>query len=178
MTGLRLRAGAVLLLGASVLPLAACSSSEKQLTAERLAVELRERGAQDVLSRYFPCDAYEGSGYEQVAQGSGVWVQLATQLLEHSDACYTTGLQDALGSAMQAAPENVLPYVGRNAQLAPERICLPFISAEIPTAEQLKPLSLARGKIEPVREPRLQAQRDACLAEIQRVERMILGHRP
>ena len=70
-----------LLLCALVFPQAACSSSEKQLTAERLAVELRERGAQDVLTRYFPCDAYEGSGYEQVAQGSGVWVQLATQLL-------------------------------------------------------------------------------------------------
>lgn len=165
-----------LLLCTLVFPQAACSSGEKQLTAERLAVELRERGVHDVLARYFPCNAYEGSGYEQVAQGSGAWVQLATQLLEHSDACYTSGLQDALGSAMQAAPENVLPYVGRSSQLAPERICLPFISAEIPTAEQLQPLSLSRNKIEPVRDPRLQTQREACLAEIQRVERRILGH--
>lgn len=166
------------LLCAVVLPQVACSSADKPLTAERASAELRERGAQSVLARHFPCDAYEGTGYEQVARGASAWVQLATRLLEDSDACYTTGLQDALGSAMQVAPENVLPYVDRNRQLASERICLPFISAEIPVAEQLRQLASTRASLELVREPHLQAQRNACLAEIERVERMVRSGPP
>ena len=164
---------AAALLSISLLPHAACSSNEKPLTAERVSTELRERGSQAVRARYFPCDAYEGTGYEQVARGSSAWVQLAAQLLERSDACYTTGLQDALGSAMRAAPEKVLPYVGRSPQLAPGRICLPFISAETSPADQMHQLKLSRGSIASVQHARLNPQRQACLAEIDRVAQMV-----
>lgn len=166
---------ATVLVAVSLLHQSAFSFNDKQLTPERISAELRDSGVRRVLENYFPCDGYEGTGYEQVAQGARAWVNVATQLLDHSDACYTTGLQDALGTAMQAMPEHVLPYVGLSSQLAAERICLPFISAEMPRADQLKQLKSAQTKIQAVRDRRLHAQRQACLTEIQRVKRMVMN---
>jgi hypothetical protein len=121
-----------------------------------------------VLEKYFDCSKYEGTAYEGIATGRIDWVRLAERMLAHSDACYTEGIQSALGSAMQSKPRNVLPLVGKTEALSAEHICLPFVSSEQPVASQLAQIHRSRRAIQQVRTP--VAQKSACLQFIRPVE--------
>ena len=118
-------------------------------------------GYQAALSKFFPCDAYKGSAYEQIATGKREWVALAKAMIKRGDACYTEGIQAALGAAMIVAPSSVLPLVDSSPLLGADRICLPFISDELPKDEQLAALNKSRQAIAGVRKH--QKQRQACL---------------
>ena len=91
-------------------------------------------------------------------------------MLQYADACYTEGILGALGQAMQKAPRQVLPLVGKTRTLAAESICLPFISDEIPVKAQAAAVARSRGAIQGVRDESLQVQRAACLQFIGSVE--------
>lgn len=151
--------------------LLACSISAQarpRLDIAAVEAELASGTPQAVLEKYFDCAKYEGTAYENIATGRIDWVRLAERMLAHSDACYTEGIQSALGSAMQRKPRNVLPLVGKTDALSAEHICLPFISSEQPVASQLAQVRRSRRAIQEVRTP--VAQKSACLQFIRPVE--------
>ena len=139
---------------------------------------LRDAGPRATLARYFDCAQPKGNGYEAVAQGSRQWLALAEKLMRHADACYTQGLQHALGQAMQRVPREVLPLVGRSTTLTAELICLPIISDEIAPAAQTAAVARSRRAIEAVRDETLRPQRQACLQFIGVVEAGIASRQP
>jgi hypothetical protein len=120
------------------------------------------------LSRYFDCSTYEGTAYEAIAGGAAPWVAVAEQALARADACQAEGIVDALGRAMQRAPENVLPLVGRSGELSAERICLPSISDEMPLKAQREQVRKSRVAIQAVSGS--SRQKAACLRFIAPIE--------
>ena len=165
-----------------VLMAALCAGSVRadamRPSLEAVEGSLRDAGPRATLARHFNCARHQGTGYEAVAQGSPQWVALAEQLMRHADACYAEGLQDALGQAMQRAPRQVLPLVGRSATLSAELICLPFISDEIALAAQTAAVARSRRAIEGVRDDALRTQQQACLQFIGTVEAGIASRQP
>ncbi|HEY9097298.1 MAG TPA: hypothetical protein VIN38_00360 [Thiobacillus sp.] len=137
---------------------------------ETVEASLKARNPKDTLEKYFNCEKYEGSAYEGIASGSKKWVQLAEEMLQHSDACYTEGIQASLGKAMQRAPKNVLPLVDKTPTLSASYICLPFISNEIPIRQQLAEVAKSRLAIQGMHDDRLQTQKAACLKFIKSLE--------
>jgi hypothetical protein len=133
---------------------------------------LHSSGAKAALARHFDCNS-QFAAYDAIATGQARWLDLALRLLPEADACYSEGLHDALGRAMRAAPRRVLPLVGSSSALAPERVCLPFISAELPRTEQLDALHRSRRAITAVRDHALSRPRRLCLDFIDSVERQI-----
>lgn len=141
-----------------------------ELLPEMVEATLAEKGVRVTLETYFDCQRTSGTAYEKIASGSRAWIALAEKMIAVSDACYTEGIQASLGEAMRRAPRRVLPLVGKMPVLAPEYVCLPFISAEQPVAAQLQDLRASRRAIAAVRMPRLSNQRAACLRFIDGVE--------
>lgn len=137
---------------------------------ETVEASLKEGNPRNTLEKYFNCEKYEGSAYESIASGSKKWVHLAEQMLQHTDACYTEGIQASLGKAMQRSPRNVLPLVDKTPLLSASYICLPFISNELPVKRQLAEIRKSRNVIQKVHEGRLQTQKATCLKFIQSVE--------
>ncbi|NLR74167.1 hypothetical protein [Leeia aquatica] len=136
----------------------------------RVETALKEGGAKLALETYFSCEKHEGSAYVEIATGSPPWVSLAEKMLAYSDACYTEGIQAALGQAMQQSPKTVLPLVGKTPALAADAICLPFISDELPARLQLRAIRKSKQAIQSVVSRRLAAQKARCLHFIQSVE--------
>lgn len=165
---LSLAARAAALLGAAVL--GAHAAETGGLTLQAVEAEMETHSPRWVLEKHFACQPTRGPGYAKVAEGSAGWLALGAHLLSASDACYTENLQSALGEAMRHAPRRVLPLLGSRPTLAPERICLPFISDEQSLARQLREVRLSRKALEPVQEPEFVAARNACLDFIGRVE--------
>lgn len=153
-----------ILLAAAMAALGALSSScAGGLRPDTVTQALAERGAQATLETYFSCEKYEGSAYEEIATGAQPWVGLAEKMIAQSDACYTEGIQAALGEAMRKAPQHVLGLVDKSTSLSARYICLPFISAEQPVAAQLEEIDTSRRAIAAVNDSRLAAQQAACL---------------
>lgn len=147
-----------------------------RVCVETVEASLKEAGTQATLKKYFNCEQYEGSAYEEIASGSKKWVDLAEQMLQYSDACYTEGIQASLGKAMQKAPGNVLPLVDKTSTLSASYICLPFISSELPIRQQLTEVTKSRSAIQGIHDNRLQIQKSACLKFIQSVEDNLRAH--
>lgn len=143
---------------------------------EAVEASLRSAGPRATLATHFNCAQHQGSAYEAIASGSPQWIALAERMLAHSDACYTEGILGALGQAMQKAPRQVLPLVGKTRVLAAEAICLPFISDEIPVKAQVAAVARSRGAIQGVRDEPLKVQREACLRFIGTVEAGIVAN--
>ena len=125
------------------------------------------RDTKGALEQYFSCERYQGSAYEKIATGHLAWVKMAEKVIAQTDACYTEGIQAALGTAMRKTPLNVLPLVGKTQVFSADRICLPFISAEQPVEAQLAELKMSKRAIEKVNNRRLSRQRNACLSVIE-----------
>lgn len=150
-----------------------CCLSQAEVTGtqvEAVEASLREGDPKATLKKYFSCEKYEGSAYERIASGSAKWISLAGRILPYSDACYATGLQSALGRAMQKSPKNVLPLVDKTSVLAASRVCIPFISDELPIELQLAEVVRSRKAIESVQDDRLRTQKVACLHFIRPIE--------
>jgi hypothetical protein len=152
--------------------LISASSWAAALPIDEVLATMQSSGAKATLERHFDCNT-EGTAYAAVATGQSRWLDLALRLLPEADACYSEGLHDALGRAMRAAPRHVLPLVGSSTRLTPELICLPFLSAELPRAQQLDMLRASRQAIAAVHDKALSSSRRACLDFIDRVERRI-----
>lgn len=136
---------------------------------------LAVRGVQATLETDFSCETYEGSAHERIARAERAWIAVAERAIAVSDACYTEGIQSALGEAMRRAPRDVLPLVGKSPRLEAEYICLPFISAEQPLAQQLTEVRTSKRAIAAVRSAGLSKQRMACLRFIDGVEAGLRG---
>lgn len=144
------------------------------LSAGRVERGLRTEPAA-ALQQYFDCSSYQGSGYEAVATGRPEWIRVAELALRHSDACYTDGIQAALGSAMQRRADRVLPLVGKTRLLSADRICIPFVSDELPVKEKLAELGKSRRAIQ--RTHGWRRQKADCLRFIGDVEQRIRRER-
>lgn len=142
------------------------SSCAGAITPQSVAQSHAQRGARATLETYFGCDTYEDSAYAQIATGARPWILIAEEMLAQSDACYTEGIQAALGQAMRNAPATVLALVGKTPQLDAEYICLPFISAELPIAAQLVEIDRSRQAILSVDDGAVTKNKTACLAFI------------
>ncbi|CAD5372060.1 conserved exported hypothetical protein [Rubrivivax sp. A210] len=175
---MRLPRGAPGLLVALAMAWAVPAGADALRGTEAVEATLASAGPRAALQRHFDCTLRRPAGYRGVASGDPAWVALAERLLPHADACYSTGLQDALGRAMQRAPRAVLPLVGKTPTLAAEAICLPFISDEIPLARQKAALARSRQAIAGVRDEALQPQRQACLGFIGSVEEAVAARQP
>ncbi len=166
---------------ALVLALICCCSfagCSTQVVADEISPQvvrnyLISNGAAATRHKYFACDDFEHSVYPSIESGDSEWVRLAEEMLPHSDACVAESIQSALGKAMQQAPENVLPLVDKNAMLRADRVCLPFISSELPKREQHAEIERSRTAIERVTDPSLGKQKEACLRFIRGVEELL-----
>lgn len=154
----------------SIVGTVSLAGSAGGVTVDAVAASLAERGPKATLETYFSCENYDGSAYPAIAAGSGEWVALAEKMIAHSDACYTEGIQAALGEAMRKAPRRVLPLVDKTPALGAEHICLPFISDEQAIAAQAQELRKSRRAILAVKDRALSKPRGACLRFIRDVE--------
>lgn len=134
---------------------------------------LKAGNPQATLERYFDCQS-DQAAYRGIASGSAPWIDLAERVLAFSDACYTEGIQAALGQAMQNAPQRVLPLVDKTATLATSYICLPFISSELPLKSQLTEIKRSQRAIQKVRDGSMQKQKASCLNFIASVKANLL----
>jgi hypothetical protein len=141
---------------------------------EAVEASLREGSPTTTLEKYFNCEIYDGSAYENIASGEPRWISLAERMLQHSDACYTEGIQASLGKAMQKSPQNVLPLVDKTATLAAGYICLPFISSELSIKLQLAEVIKSKKAIRRVHDKRLRTQKAACLRFIKSLEAKLI----
>lgn len=133
----------------------------------------RKAPPQATLEKFFSCEKYEGSAYEKIAMGEPRWISIAEKMLQHSDACYTEGIQAALGSAMQKFPKRVLPLVDKTSLLSANYICLPFISSELPVKSQLSEMAKSKRDISRVHAKGLRIKKKLCLSFIESVETQV-----
>lgn len=149
-------------------------------TVHTIERSINKIGGKATLQKYF-CGTDDTSEHDdidqlnQVATGAKQWVDLAVKMLKYSDAGCSEGLQSYLGAAMQKQPRNVLPYVGKSSLLAPDRICLPFISDEISDAEALREVRRSKAALQAVKDKTLNKQCQACLARVNGLEKKILA---
>lgn len=136
------------------------------MTAASLQAEVASKGAAAVLAGAFSCE--NGKGYNVVAAG-GAGADLGVQLLKaSSSACASEMLIQALAQAMQKTPAAVLPYVDTSDQLSHDQICLPM-GIEEPDAVTRRNIAASTKALNSVTDPKLAAQKAACLAAIQQV---------
>lgn len=141
------------------------SAAEHFPTTAEVTRYLDIHGPRETLKHYFDCSS--GVGYDLEKQADAKGVAFVISLLPFSDACYTEGLLSELGDAMIKNPAAVLPYVSDapNADLTPSKICLPFISGDLPHADALKVVSRAKKALSTVHAKALERAKAACLAE-------------
>lgn len=140
------------------------------VSVNAITTSLKETTPKATLEKYFDCEDFQGGGYAGIATGKPEWIVVAKQMLEHSDACYTEGIQSALGRAMQNAPTNVLPLVNENNLLSADSVCLPFISDELPLQSQLAEIKKSKRALARVHSKKLERNKQACLGFIRSVE--------
>ncbi|MCW3847800.1 hypothetical protein OF829_11170 [Sphingomonas sp. LB-2] len=103
---------------------------------------------------------------DEAATGNPEGIVSAVSRLKQSGTRDAETLQDALGRAMQVAPDRVLPLVGTSEALAPRHICLPLLDPMAPPHWAKEQIEASRKAIEGVRDPSLAKPREACLAEV------------
>ena len=162
---------------AGLLSACCCPSQAKETgtSIEIVEASLRAGNPKATLEKYFSCEKHEGSAYVGIETGSPQWISIAERMLHYSDACYTEGIQAALGRAMQRSPQNVLPLVNKSPTLAANYICLPFISSELPIKSQQAEVIKSKKSIEKIQNDKVRAQKEACLLFIKSVETNLDG---
>lgn len=110
-------------------------------------------------------DALSEQGAEWVAKGSPEAIAAAVAAAPRADTHPAEALADALGRAMQVAPQRVLPLVGTQRLFSPQAICLPQPWTDNPRTRRAT-IEASRKAIEGVSDPALAKQREACLAEV------------
>lgn len=152
---------------------AAVFAESTGVSVVEVEASLKAGNPQATLERYFDCQS-DQTAYRSIASGSAPWINLAERILPFSDACYTEGIQAALGQAMQKAPQRVLPLVDKTASLAASHICLPFISSELPLKTQLRAINRTQRAIQKLRDGSIHRQRASCLNFIASVKANLL----
>jgi len=158
--------------------LACHAAADTRLRVQEVEAFLAREDEKATLEKYF-CGEYEDATGAAISRGSPRWAALAVKMLKYSDAGCTTSLLASLGKAMQQNPVKTLPYLGTEVakeqgttwMLDTSMICLPFISDELPVAEQLRQLRASKEAISRVRDSKLAEQRKACLDFIDQCER-------
>lgn len=165
---------------AGLLSACCCPSQAKETgtSIEIVEASIRAGDPKATLEKYFSCEKHEGSAYVGIETGSPQWISIAERMLHYSDACYTEGIQAALGRAMQRSPQNVLPLVNKSPTLAANYICLPFISSELPIKSQQAEVIKSKKAIEKIQDDKVRTQKEACLLFIKSVETNLIGQLP
>ena len=101
---------------------------------------------------------------DKIETGDNTWLELAVRLAEYTDASTSIAVCSSIARAARRAPAAVLRLQGRTERMSRECICLPFVSAEIPLADQYRELRLSHRAIASVRDPALAVPRASCLA--------------
>lgn len=164
------------------------ASTDDVVTVKTIETSVAKIGGQATVEKYlFDTSEVHQPALAQIETGNKEWVDMGVKMLQYSDAGSTEGLLSALAGGMQQKPENVLPYVNKpgaksttdeaggaaQPMLTPEKVCLPFISSEIPAAEQLAIVQRTKKALLTVNDPSLKSQCDACLREVAEMERTI-----
>ena len=110
---------------------------------------------------------------DKIATGDKTWLELAARLQQHTDASASIGVCSSMARAARREPAAALQLFGRTPHLNRECICLPFVSDEIPLAEQYRELRQSYRAIASVRESALAVPRASCLAYIEPVMRKL-----
>jgi hypothetical protein len=140
------------------------------LTPEEIKMYIDMNGTQATREKYFSCwEEKKAGGYARIETASEKWLKIAALLLQDSDACYTMKLQGSVSRALMNKPENVLPLVDSGANLEASYICAPFMADE-------KDPGILRGRLDSlnkleialkgVKNSKLQAQKNRCLARV------------
>jgi hypothetical protein len=103
---------------------------------------------------------------DKIATGDKTWLELAGRLQQHTDASSSVGVCNSIARARHT-PAEALQLFGRTPRLNRECICLPFVSNEIPLAEQYDEYRQSYRAIASVHEPSLAVPRASCLAYLQ-----------
>lgn len=159
----------VLVIGMS-LPLCAIAAGPSEVIAFANA-----NGGRQALVRFFACDNSGEDAYANISSGSRQWLAIAVRLLPHADACYTTSLHDAIARAIVPAAPRVLALVNSSPQLEATKICVPFLSVEEPASIHRAYLSKTERALRRVKASRLQAAKQACLAELASARQSVQG---
>ena len=104
---------------------------------------------------------------DKIATGDKTWLDLAARMRQYTDASASVGVCNPIARAARRAPVAALQLFGRTPHLNRECICLPFVSNEIPLAEQYREYRLSYRAIASVREPSLAVPRASCLAYLE-----------
>jgi hypothetical protein len=140
------------------------------LTPEEVMMHLEMNGTQATREKYFSCwEKNKALGYEGIETGSEKWLKVASVLLKDSDGCYSMGLQSAVARALINKPENVLALVDSGANLEASYICVPFMTDEKNPGilrERLDTLNKLESVLRGVKNSKLQAQKNKCLARV------------
>ena len=141
--------------------------------------------AQDALASVDPkgrtsvllqCDGITPPGSsvcDKIETGDNTWLELAVRLAEYTDASASAGVCHSIARAARRAPAAVLRLHGRTQRMSSECICLPFVSNEIPLANQYRELRQSHLAITSVRDPALAVPRASCLAYIDPVMKQL-----
>ncbi len=151
---------------------AAATAAGPEVTPQDVERALASADAKAQVSALLRCDGEESAGAsvcDKIAAGDDTWLELAAKLREYTDASASINVCDSIARAARRAPAAVLRLNGRTRALNRECICLPFVSDEIPLADQYRELRLSYRAIASVREPALAVPRASCLAYIEPV---------
>jgi hypothetical protein len=151
----------------------AAPASASSLSPVDVEALIQAEGGRAAIHKYFLCDSRGEAAYAKVETGDKRWLAIAVRLLDDSDACVTTSLLSAIGTALPRAPENVLPLVDSKPILKPAKVCLPFMSDEDDPKEQLRFLRRVERRLEAVKNPMIQVPRDKCLKEVAEMRTLV-----
>ena len=155
--------------GASVAAAAASPEATPQDVERALASTDAKAQVSALLLR---CDDEEGAGTslcDKIATGDKTWLELAARLREFTDGASSVYVCSSIALAVQRTPVAALQLFGRTPSLNRECICLPFVSDEIPLADQYREVRQSYRAIASVHEPALAVPRASCLAYIEPV---------
>ena len=155
--------------------LAATSVSAAAVAAPEVTPQDMERAMASAnpkaqVAALLRCDGEVPAGHsvcDKIATGDRTWLELAGRLHEHTDASASIGVCNSIARAARRAPAAALQLFGRTPGLNRECICLPFVSNEIPLAEQYAEYRRSYRAIASLHEPSLAVPRASCLAYLE-----------
>lgn len=143
-------------------------------TLEDIEAALRDNAPRERLLSLISCDDeanWSSSVCGQIASGAPAWIALAPRIRAQTDGANSGAICNALGLAMRKAPREVLRVYEPQGKLSASCLCVPFVSDELPVAEQAREYRLSHRAIASVGDRKLRTARAACLAEMAPVER-------
>lgn len=113
-----------------------------------------------------------------IENGDASAIDRGVAALGDADAGASLSLKDAIARALLINPRRVLENMLRHGNLAPEDICVPFLSDDDEGQEQLQLLRAIRRSVAAVNSAELTVKKQACLREIDNAMRDVENRSP